>query len=199
MRSVTDKPISHNHYALGYKIRPHLSVYLKSLTLFKQQPTTDQNNSPVQVDATPSSRTHVLSDTEGCPVPSAFNDPLAITTVELCIQRLMEIPDLPSDLFYIACIKLEDPTRRRIFLVMDSRFRRGYIENMWNGAIDQHPNESVDDIDDDVPNDVCADENPTIDTTRLILHHQFQATHFLQEASPVYSPTYYEYLSVSED
>ncbi|KAG8367501.1 hypothetical protein BUALT_Bualt16G0078500 [Buddleja alternifolia] len=59
---------------------------------------------------------------------SAGCDPKSITTVELCIDTLKEMPNIPPSLFYSACAKFEDPVRRRIFLAMPPDLRRGYIE-----------------------------------------------------------------------
>ncbi|KAG8373190.1 hypothetical protein BUALT_Bualt12G0145300 [Buddleja alternifolia] len=57
-------------------------------------------------------------------------DPTATTTVEMCIDKLNEIPDLPEQEFYAACKKLEDPVRRRMFLKIPPNRRRGYLDSL---------------------------------------------------------------------
>ncbi|KAG8390979.1 hypothetical protein BUALT_Bualt01G0140100 [Buddleja alternifolia] len=57
-------------------------------------------------------------------------DPTTTTTVEMCIDKLNEMPDLPEQEFYAACKKLEDPVRRRMFLKIPPNRRRGYLDSL---------------------------------------------------------------------
>lgn len=50
--------------------------------------------------------------------------------IEFAMKYLHEMPDLPDVYFPIACQKLEDPTRRKMFLTMLESRRFGYIMNL---------------------------------------------------------------------
>ncbi|KAK6151971.1 hypothetical protein DH2020_014606 [Rehmannia glutinosa] len=57
-------------------------------------------------------------------------DPETMATIDMCMQKLMEMPDLPPDIYCTACRKFEKPVCRRIFLAMKPELRRDYIESL---------------------------------------------------------------------
>ncbi|KAG8379724.1 hypothetical protein BUALT_Bualt07G0119200 [Buddleja alternifolia] len=78
-------------------------------------------------------------------------DPTATTTVEMCIDKLNEIPDLPEQEFYAACKKLEDPVRRR----MDNE--DDHVDDV-NEINDRVSNVENDVYDDAIPNQYLIDQ-----------------------------------------
>ncbi|XAR55975.1 hypothetical protein NMG60_11036240 [Bertholletia excelsa] len=61
---------------------------------------------------------------------ASMNNPLTITTVEMVVQALQEIPDFAPSLLCQALKKLENPTRCRMFLALTLDMRRTYIDGL---------------------------------------------------------------------